>query len=35
VFTVELKKITSSDQLAYIKFVLLLFEPLVESKMSS
>ena len=35
VFTVELKKITSSDQLAYIRFVLLLFEPLVESKMSS
>ena len=25
VFTVELKKITSSDQLAYIKFVLMLF----------
>ena len=34
-FTVELKKITNSDELGYIKFILLIFEPLVESKMTS
>ena len=32
VFTVELKKITNQDQLTYVKFILLILEPLVESK---
>jgi hypothetical protein len=35
VFTVELRKVTNSDQYAYVKFILLIFEPLVESKMSA
>lgn len=34
-FTIELKKITSNDQLSYIKFMLLIFDPLVESKLSA
>lgn len=34
-FTVELKKITSNDQISYIKFMLLIFDPLVDSKLSS
>ena len=31
----ELRKITSTDNLSYIKFILLIFEPLVLSKLSS
>jgi hypothetical protein len=34
-FTVELKKITSNDQMSYIKFMLLIFDPLVDSKLSA
>jgi len=34
-FTVELKKITSNDQLAYVKFILLIFDALVDSQLSS
>ena len=35
VFTVELKKITNQDQLTYIKFILTIFEPLIESKQTA
>lgn len=35
VFTVELKKITNQDQLAYVKFILNIFEPLVEAKQTA
>lgn len=34
-FTIELKKITNNDNLSYIKFMLLIFAPLSESKLSS
>jgi hypothetical protein len=34
-FTVELKKVTSQDQAAYLKFMLLIFDPLVEAKLSA
>jgi hypothetical protein len=34
-FTVELKKITNNDQISYIKFILLIFDPLVDSKLSA
>lgn len=34
-FTVELKKITNNDNLVYIKFMLLIFGPLTESKISA
>lgn len=34
-FTVELRKVTSQDHLAYIKFMLLIFDPLVEARASA
>ena len=34
-FTIELKKITNNDNMAYMRFLLLIFDPLVESKTSS
>lgn len=34
-FTVELKKITNNDNLMYIRFMLLIFDPLISSKTHS
>ena len=34
-FTIELKKITNNDNFSYLKFILMILEPLVESKSSS
>ena len=34
-FTIELKKITNNDDLTYMKFILLIFDSLIESKSSS
>jgi hypothetical protein len=34
-FTVELRKITNNDNLVYVKFMLLIFNALAESKISA